>query len=541
MQINTVKTTPYQDQKMGTAGLRKKTKVFLENKNYLQNFVQSIFNVINVEGKKLVLGGDGRYFDAEAIQIILKMAIASKAKEILVGLNGYMSTPTLSYEVRKNHFDGGFILTASHNPGGVDGDFGIKFNCANGAQAPEDMTAKFTEETKRISSFQIADVADIALNKEGVQTIGDTTVRVIDTVKDYADFMETIFDFDVISGLFKKGFTMHYDAFNAVTGPYAKEIFENRLGAPAGSVVNVEPMPDFAGRHPDPNLTYAKDLVSLMYSKNAPDFGSATDGDGDRYMVLGKSFFVTPADSVAVLADNADLVASYKGKVPGVARSMPTATSLDRVAKAHNWDLYEVPTGWKFFGSLLDAGRILFCGEESFAASSAHIREKDGIWALLFWLTILAKTGKSVEQVVQDHWKKYGRSYFVRYDFECVPTEQGDEIMDTLRQKLSGLVGQDFADLKVKKADEFTYTDPVTSAVSEHQGIRIVLDDGSRVIFRISGTGTQGVTVRLYLEKYDAKDFTQDAQKAVSLLAKSALELSEFKRITGTDKPSVIT
>lgn len=541
MQIKTVQTTPFQDQKMGTSGLRKKTKVFLENKNYLENFVQAIFNVIDVKGKRLVLGGDGRYFNKEAIQIILKMAISSNAKEILLGVNGYLSTPALSFEVRNNHFDGGIILTASHNPGGINGDFGVKFNGSNGAPAPENLTAAFTEESKKISTFQTIEMPDIALDKEGVQIFENTTIRVVDAVKDYADFMETIFDFDVIRALFKKGFTMHYDAFNAVTGPYAKEIFENRLGALTGSVVNAEPLPDFGGRHPDPNLTYAKDLVSLMYSENSPDFGAAADGDGDRYMVLGKSFFVTPADSVAILADNAGLVKGYQGDISGVARSMPTATPLDRVAKAHGWDLYEVPTGWKFFGSLLDAGRILFCGEESFSASSAHIREKDGIWALLFWLTILAKTGKSVEQMVHEHWQKYGRSYAVRYDFENLTVQKADEVMENLRQKLPTLTGQNFADTIIEKADEFTYTDPVNGAVSAHQGIRILLKNGSRVVFRISGTGTQGATIRLYLEKYETNDFSKKATEAVQELADNAIKLAELKQIAGIDTPSVIT
>ena len=541
MQIKTVQTTPFQDQKMGTSGLRKKTKVFLENKNYLENFIQAIFNVIDVKGKRLVLGGDGRYFNKEAIQIILKMAISSNAKEILLGINGYLSTPALSFEVRNNHFDGGIILTASHNPGGMNGDFGVKFNGSNGAPAPENLTTAFTEESKKISAFQTIEMPDIALDKEGVQIFENTTIRVVDAVKDYADFMETIFDFDVIRALFKKGFTMHYDAFNAVTGPYAKEIFENRLGASAGSVVNAEPLPDFGGRHPDPNLTYAKDLVCLMYSENSPDFGAAADGDGDRYMVLGKSFFVTPADSVAILADNAGLVKGYQGDISGVARSMPTATPLDRVAKAHGWDLYEVPTGWKFFGSLLDAGRILFCGEESFSASSSHIREKDGIWALLFWLTILAKTGKSVEQIVHEHWQKYGRSYAVRYDFENLTVQKADEVMENLRQKLPTLTGQNFADTIIEKADEFTYTDPVNGAVSAHQGIRIFLQNGSRIVFRISGTGTQGATIRLYLEKYEKNDFSKKATEAVQDLADNAIKLASLKQIAGIDTPSVIT
>ncbi len=541
MQIQTIKTIPFGDQTPGTSGLRKKTKDFLNQPNYLGNFIQSIFNVIKVRGKKLLLGGDGRYLNSQALQIILKMAIANGAKEIMVGQNGLLSTPALSFEVRKNHFNGGIILTASHNPGGPDGDFGIKFNGSNGAPAPEDLTQAFAQESRAILRYRIAEMPDIDLSQTGTQQFEKTTIQVIDAVKDYADFMEELFDFDAIKKLIQSGFTIHYDAFNAVTGPYAQEIFERRLGAKTGSVVNAIPLPDFGGKHPDPNLTYAKDLLNVMYSPNAPNFGAAADGDGDRYMVLGKSFFVTPSDSAAILADHAGLTKEYQTPVKGVARSMPTATPLDRVAARNGWTLYEVPTGWKFFGSLLDSGLISFCAEESFAASSDHIREKDGIWAILFWLNILAKTHKSVQQITEEHWKTYGRSYTARYDYENLSTEQADLIMDALRGKLPTLPTQKFKEMVIEKADEFTYTDPVTGAVSARQGIRILFADGSRIVFRVSGTGTHGATIRIYLEKYEKDKWKTSEKKAIKPLAEIAVQIAKLKQILGTDTPSVIT
>jgi len=412
MQIQTIHTTPYTDQKTGTSGLRKKTRVFMEQDNYLQNFVQSVFDVIGAAGKRLVLGGDGRYFNTQAIQIILKMAIANKVQEVIVGQNGYLSTPAVSVEIRRLKTDGGLILSASHNPGGLDGDFGIKFNTANGGPAPENITNAIFEKTKQIKAYHIVETPTVDISQIGVQRFEDTTINVIDSVKDYADLMEKLFDFDAIRALFAKGFTMRYDALHAVTGPYAKEILERRLGAPNGSVVNAEPLPDFGGGHPDPNLTYAKSLVDFMYSAQAADMGAASDGDGDRNMVLGKSFFVNPSDSIAILAANANLVRGYAGGVLGVARSMPTSAALDKVAQKKGWSAYETPTGWKFFGSLMDADKITFCGEESFGAGSNHIREKDGLWAILYWLNILAKTNLSIAQVVQNHWREYGRHYY---------------------------------------------------------------------------------------------------------------------------------
>ena len=543
MQIETISTKPYSDQKPGTSGLRKKTKVFIEQNNYLQNFIQSLFNVIQIKGKRLVLGGDGRFYNSESIQIILKMAIAGEAKQIIVGQNGYLSTPAASVEIRKNKTDGGIILSASHNPGGINGDFGIKFDGKNGAPAPESVTNAIYEQTQKIDSYKIAKMPDIDLMKIKTKTFGKTEVMIIDPVKNYADLMDKLFDFKAIRTLFKNGFSLRYDALNAVTGPYAKEIFENRLGAPKGTVTNGIPLPDFGGGHPDPNLTYAKKLVDFMYSNKASDMGAASDGDGDRNMVLGKKFFVNPSDSIAILASYADITKGYKKSISGVARSMPTSRALDLVAKANGWDMYEVPTGWKFFGSLMDANRIVFCGEESFGAGSNHIREKDGLWAILFWLNILAKTGLSVEQVVKNFWATYGRCYYSRYDFEGVDANAAKQMMDGLIKKLPELKGKTVDGLIIKKADEFSYKDPVTKEKSLHQGIRIFFKSGERVIFRMSGTGTQGATIRIYFEKLVKKpqQMELDTQKALAKLIKAALKISRLSQITGRKEPSVIT
>lgn len=543
MQIQTIHTTPYTDQKTGTSGLRKKTRVFMEQDNYLQNFVQSVFDVIGAAGKRLVLGGDGRYFNTQAIQIILKMAIANKVQEVIVGQNGYLSTPAVSVEIRRLKTDGGLILSASHNPGGLDGDFGIKFNTANGGPAPENITNAIFEKTKQIKAYYIAETPTVDISQIGIQRFEDTTINVIDSVKDYADLMEKLFDFDAIRALFAKGFTMRYDALHAVTGPYAKEILERRLGAPNGSVVNAEPLPDFGGGHPDPNLTYAKSLVDFMYSAQAADMGAASDGDGDRNMVLGKSFFVNPSDSIAILAANANLVRGYAGGVLGVARSMPTSAALDKVAQKKGWSAYETPTGWKFFGSLMDADKITFCGEESFGAGSNHIREKDGLWAILYWLNILAKTNLSIAQVVQNHWREYGRHYYSRHDYEGVPSEAAAKVFEKLKESLASLAGQTFGELKVAMADEFSYTDPVTGETSAHQGIRILFENDARIIFRLSGTGTSGATIRIYFEKYEPDTAKQndDSQHALQTLINAALQISQLAELTGRTKPSVIT
>lgn len=543
MQIETISTTPYQDQKPGTSGLRKKTVVFTEQPNYLQNFVQSLFNVIKVKNKRLVLGGDGRFYNDKAIQIILKMAIANEAKQIIVGQKGYLSTPAASVEIRKNKTNGGIILSASHNPGGKNGDFGIKFDGNNGAPAPENITNAIYEQTQKITSYKIAKIPDIDLSKIKTAMVGKTEIVIIDPVKNYADLMEKLFDFKSIKTLFQNGFTLRYDALNAITGPYAKEIFINRLGAKKETVVNGTPLPDFGGGHPDPNLTYAKSLVDFMYSDKASDMGAASDGDGDRNMVLGKKFFVNPSDSIAILASYANLTKGYKKSISGVARSMPTSRALDLVAKANGWNAYEVPTGWKFFGSLMDDGRIVFCGEESFGAGSNHIREKDGLWAILFWLNILAKTGLSVQEVVEKFWSDFGRCFYSRYDFESVESAAAKKLMDRLIKKLPELKGKTIDGLTIKKADEFSYKDPVTKEKTAHQGIRIFFKSGERIIFRISGTGTQGATIRIYFERLVKKptEMKQAPQKALAKLIKAALKISRLTQITGRKEPSVIT
>ena len=538
-----IQTTPYSDQKPGTSGLRKKTKVFIEQPHYLQNFVQSIFNVIDVKGKTLVLGGDGRYYNEQAIQIILKMAIANQATKIIVGQNGFMSTPAVSVEIRQNKTDGGIILSASHNPGGINGDFGIKFNGANGAPASEKITNAIYDETQKITSYKIEEMPDIDLSQIKTYDIKGTKITVINPVSHYADLMETLFDFNAISDLFKSGFKMRYDALHAITGPYAKEILENRLGAPKGTVVNGTPLPDFAGGHPDPNLTYAKDLVDVMYSSDAPDMGAASDGDGDRNMVLGKSFFVNPSDSIAILADNAHLTKGYLGKITGVARSMPTGKALDKVAQMNGWDTYEVPTGWKFFGNLMDDNRIVFCGEESFGAGSNHIREKDGMWSVLFWLNILAKTKLPISKVVENFWEKYGRYYYSRYDYEGVDANAAKQMMQGLTEQIPDLAGKTFNGMMVEKADIFDYIDPVTKEESKNQGIRIFFTSGERAVFRTSGTGTQGATIRLYLEKYidDKNKLTEDPQEVLKPLVDAVLQISHLTELTGRQKPDVIT
>ena len=441
--IKTVTTVPYTDQKMGTAGLRRKSKVVLQP-NYVENFMQSIFNVIgDLKGKTFVVGGDGRFYNDKAIQKIIKMAAANGVSKLIIGQNGFMSTPAGSNVILKNKADGGFILSASHNPGGENGDFGIKYSNASGGQIPSSISDKIYQETLNIKEYKICDIPDIDLSELGTQDICGMQIEIIDPVKDYVEMMQNIFDFPAIRRLFEKGFTMRFDAMNAVTGPYAKKIFEEILGAPTGSVVNYKPLPDFGGLHPDPNLVYAKELVNFMFSKKAADFGAANDGDGDRNMILGKSFFVTPSDSLAIITDNFKLIPAYKGGIYGVAKSAATSTAVERVAKEQGIGYYEVPTGWKYFVNLMDSKRITFCGEESFGTGSSHIREKDGIWAVLFWLNIIAATGKSVEQITHEHWQKYGRSYYMRFDFEGVETSVADKMMEDLEARLPELCGKE--------------------------------------------------------------------------------------------------
>ncbi|MDV3348544.1 alpha-D-glucose phosphate-specific phosphoglucomutase [Leptothoe sp. LEGE 181152] len=544
MTIQTVSTTPFSDQKPGTSGLRKQVAVF-QKPNYLENFVQSIFDSLEgYQGQTLVVGGDGRFYNRQAIQIILKMAAASGFGKALVGQGGIFSTPAVSCIIRKYGAFGGIILSASHNPGGPDGDFGIKYNIGNGGPAPEKVTSAIFDRSKVIDKYEILDAEDVNLDRVGTTSLGNMTVEVLDAVNDYAALMETLFDFEQIRQLLTSGnFNMCMDSLHAVTGPYAKAIFEGLLGAPQGTVQNGEPLEDFGGGHPDPNLVYAHDLVEVMFGSNAPSFGAASDGDGDRNMIVGSNFFVTPSDSLAVLAANATLVPGYRDGIAGVARSMPTSQAVDRVAEKLGIDCYETPTGWKFFGNLLDADKATLCGEESFGTGSNHVREKDGLWAVLFWLNILAVKGQSVEAIVKEHWATYGRNYYSRHDFEGVETAVANQLMDGLRAKLSTMKGQQLGSYTVDYADDFSYTDPIDNSVSQKQGIRIGFTDGSRIVFRLSGTGTKGATLRLYVENYepDAAKHDIDTQAALAPLIQLADEVAKIKELTGFDKPTVIT
>lgn len=540
MIVKTVDTTPYDDQKMGTAGLRKKVSVATKP-HYFENFIQSIFDVLgNVRGQTFVIGGDGRYFNDVAIQKLIKMSGANGIKKLIIGQNGYLSTPASSNVLRKFKADGGFILTASHNPGGKNGDFGIKYVTGSGGQCSGTVSDKIYEYSKKIKNYKIWDISDIDLSKTGSQDIEGLEIDVIDPIKDYAQMMQDIFDFESIKKLFASGFTMVFDAMNAVTGPYAVEIFENMLGAKKGSVLNKNPLPDFKGLHPDPNLIYAKELVDIMYSDNAPDFGSACDGDGDRNMILGKKFFVSPSDSLAILTANYKLIPAYQNGIFGVAKSAATSTAVCRVAKELNIDCYETPTGWKYFGNLMDSERITFCGEESFGTGSNHIREKDGIWAILFWLNIIAKTGKSVREITMDHWKKYGRNYYLRFDFEGIENCVADKLMEDLENSLPSLVGKNSLNYKVKKAYPFVYHDPVEGTDTKN-GLIVCFEDSSRIVFRLSGTGTSGATLRVYIEKYEERDFEQDPQKMLSNLLKVAMNIADIEQRTGKSKPDIIT
>jgi phosphoglucomutase len=544
MNIHTVSTQPFDDQKPGTSGLRKSVTVF-QTRHYLENFVQSIFDSLDgYAGSTLVVGGDGRFYNRVAIQVILKMAAANGFGRVLVGQGGILSTPAASCIIRKYQAFGGIILSASHNPGGPEGDFGIKYNIGNGGPAPEKVTEAIYARSQTIDQFKILEVADVDLDQLGAVQLGQMTVEVIDAVADYADLMQSLFDFDRIRDYLSSGtFRMAMDSLHAVTGPYAKVIFESLLGAPAGTVVNGIPLEDFGGGHPDPNLVYAHDLVELLFGKDAPDFGAASDGDGDRNMILGQRFFVTPSDSLAVLAANATLVPGYKDGLAGIARSMPTSQAPDRVAAALGIDCYETPTGWKFFGNLLDAGKATLCGEESFGTGSNHVREKDGLWAVLFWLNILAVRQESVEAIVTEHWKTYGRNYYSRHDYEEVASDPANQLMDNLRSLVPTLKGKVYGSYEVEYGDDFSYTDPVDGSVSKKQGIRIGFTDGSRIVFRLSGTGTKGATLRLYLESYEADPAKHglDPQEALGELIAIADEIAQIKALTGRDQPTVIT
>jgi phosphoglucomutase len=544
MSIQTLSTQPFSDQKPGTSGLRKQVPVF-QKPHYLENFVQSIFDSLEgYQGKTLVLGGDGRYYNREAIQIILKMAAANGFGRVMVGRGGILSTPAASCVIRKYQAFGGIILSASHNPGGPEGDFGVKYNISNGGPAPEKVTEAIYARSKVINEYKILEAGDLDLDKTGTTQLNGMTVEVIDSVNDYAQLMESLFDFDRIRELLTSGhFRMCMDSLHAVTGPYAHRLFEQRLGAPAGTVQNGTPLEDFGGGHPDPNLVYAHDLVEIMFGENAPDFGAASDGDGDRNMVLGQNFYVTPSDSLAVLAANAKLVPGYRDGLAGIARSMPTSQAPDRVAEKLGIPCYETPTGWKFFGNLLDAGMATLCGEESFGTGSNHVREKDGLWAVLFWLNVLAVRQQPVEQIVREHWQTYGRNYYSRHDYEGVDSDRANTLITNLRDKLPSLKGQQFGDYEVAYSDDFSYTDPVDGSVSQKQGVRIGFTDGSRVVFRLSGTGTQGATLRVYLESYeaDAAKHNLDPQVALADLIAIAEEVAQIRENTGMNEPTVIT
>ena len=540
--VRDVSTTPFSDQKPGTSGLRKRTTVF-QTPHYLENFVQALLDVAALSADAtLIVGGDGRFLNREAIQTIIRMAAANGIRRVMVGQGGLLSTPAASHLIRL-HGAGGIILSASHNPGGPDGDFGIKYNAGNGGPAPESFTNEVAKRAAALTTYHIADMADVPLDTIGTHTVDDLSVLVVDPVAEYATLMETLFDFAAIRRLFSGGFRMRFDAMHAITGPYATEILERRLGAPAGTVINGVPLPDFGGGHPDPNLTYAHDLVEEMFGASALDFGAASDGDGDRNMVLGKRFFVTPSDSLAILAANATLAPGYANGIAGVARSMPTSAAVDRVAKAMDLPCFETPTGWKFFGNLLDAGRITLCGEESFGTGSSHVREKDGLWAVLFWLNVVAARGQSVEQIVKEHWAKFGRNYYTRYDYEEVPSDAASGVMQQLRDEQASQPGQTIAGRKVAAADDFSYHDPIDGSTSSNQGLRILFEDGSRIIYRLSGTGTAGATLRVYIESYVAgpDGLDRDPQDALKDLVQAALDVSQIPQRTGRTAPTVIT
>jgi phosphoglucomutase len=539
--VKTVATQPFDGQKPGTSGLRKKVKVF-QQPHYLENFVQAIFDSIgDVAGKTLVLGGDGRFHNRAACQTILKMAAANGFGKVMVGRAGILSTPAASCVIRKYKTFGGIILSASHNPGGPDEDFGIKYNIPAGGPAPEGVTEAIFARTKEIREYRILDAADVDIDTIGSRSLGAMAVEVFDPVADYAELMGTLFDFDAIRALFAGGFRMKFDAMHAVTGPYATAILEGILGAPAGTVMNGTPLEDFGHGHPDPNLVHAHDLVEQLFGADAPDFGAASDGDGDRNMILGRNFYVTPSDSLAVLAANATLAPGYAQGLKGIARSMPTSAAADRVAAALGIKCYETPTGWKFFGTLLDAGLATLCGEESFGTGSDHVREKDGLWAVLLWLNVLAVRKQPVADIVREHWAKYGRNYYSRHDYEGIDTEAANGLMNQLRgQKLAG---RKLGAYQVAFNDDFAYTDPVDGSVSTGQGVRMVFDDGSRIVFRLSGTGTEGATLRLYIERYepDASKHGLDPQEALADLIDIARELAEIEPWTGREEPTVIT
>jgi phosphoglucomutase len=542
--VKTIKTKPFQDQRPGTSGLRKKTRIFMRE-HYLENFVQSVFDALkpdaNLKEETLVVGGDGRFYNNSAIQIILHMAVANGWGKLMVARNGILSTPAMSAVIRSRKAFGGLVLSASHNPGGLEEDFGIKYNTTNGGPAPEQLTERIYQQTLAIHEYHTADFSDVDLDTEGTQKIEETQIEIFDPLSDYIELMEQLFDFDLLHRLFQSGFRMSFDAMNGVTGPYARSIFEERLGATSGTVLRGTPLEDFGGIHPDPNLVYAKELMDLLFSDRAPDFGAACDGDGDRNLILGRKCFVSPGDSLAILAEHAARIPGYSAGLAGVARSMPTSTAVDRVASDLKIPCYETPTGWKFFGNLMDAGLCTLCGEESFGTGSNHVREKDGVWAVLAWLSLLASVRLPVFTVLQNHWQKFGRSYYQRQDYEKLNTAAATEMISVVRQQLPLLQGNRFAGKKVLLADDFQYVDPVDASISKNQGIRILLEDSSRIVCRLSGTGTEGATLRLYLERYRQDGGTSDLKDMLLDLQTGARALLDLKHFFGTDQPDVIT
>ncbi|WP_171172518.1 alpha-D-glucose phosphate-specific phosphoglucomutase [Ruegeria sp. HKCCA0370] len=543
MTFKTVRTSPIEGQKPGTSGLRKKTSVF-RTPGYLENFVQSVFDGTGgAAGKTFVVGGDGRFYNSEAIGVIIRMAAANGAVRLIVGQNGILSTPAVSNLIRKFKTDGGIILSASHNPGGEDGDFGVKFNAPNGGPAPEKITDEIFARTQQITEYKIAEEDACDFDEPGRFRLGKTQIDVVDPVADYEALMQELFDFDAIRTLFANGFRICFDAMHAVTGPYAKRILEGALGAPAGSVINAVPSPNFGGGHPDPNPVWASELVGVMNGPDAPDFGAASDGDGDRNMIMGKRTFVTPSDSLALLTAYAHLTPAYSGKLSGVARSMPTSQAVDRVAERLGIPCFETPTGWKFFGNLLDAGKATLCGEESAGTGSNHIREKDGLWAVLLWLNILARDGRDIVQLQRDHWRSFGRNYYSRHDYEEIPTDIANTLMTALRERSDTLPGSMVEDMKVVEADDFSYRDPIDQSLTVGQGVRVRFDGGSRVVFRLSGTGTQGATLRVYLERFVgcSGDHNMNVREALSPVIQAAEALAQIRRHTGRTKADVIT
>ncbi len=541
--IVTVPTTPFEGQAPGTSGLRKKVRVF-QQPGYAENFIQSVFDVVKPQPSSvLVIGGDGRYHNRTVIQQAIRMAAANGYARVIVGQGGILSTPAASHVIRKYGAGGGLILSASHNPGGPDEDFGIKYNIANGGPAPESVTGAILARTREIGLWLTVEAEDIDLDVLGEVTVGEMVVQVLDPVADYADLMAELFDFDAIRKAVSSGFTMRFDAMSAVTGPYAVEILENRLGFAAGTVVNGTPLEDFGGHHPDPNLIHAKDLYDVMMGPDAPDLGAASDGDGDRNLIIGRGRFVTPSDSLAMLAANIEIAPAYRGRLAGIARSMPTSAAADRVAEALGIPCFETPTGWKFFGNLLDAGMVTICGEESAGTGSDHVREKDGLWAVLLWLNILAVRDISVDQLARTHWARFGRNYYARHDYEAVDSEAAATLMAQLKAALPALPGKAFGPLTVAHADNFAYTDPVDHSISENQGVRVLFEDGSRVVFRLSGTGTQGATLRVYLERYEPASGEIDADTGAMLEPQiaAAQVIAGIERHTGRSLPDVVT